>query len=275
MRSAVPTLSLRANASKTPSMDGERYVIPNLRNACRILKLLGQHPHGMKAAEIARNLGIPVTTTLRIMTTLHLDGFARKHEGRYELGPVLIQLGNAALAGTEIRELALPLLHKLTSQLDETSHLAIPCDDRSLIVAVEDSPHPLGAASRPGFLAELHCSSTGKIFLSYLHRDRLAEIVVKTHPTRRTAHTLTTLNQLKREVEVTLKRGYSVDNEEFNLGVRCLAAPVFDADGVVVAAIGITAATVRFSKERIPEVAKKVQAIAAELSQLMGYVEPR
>lgn len=256
-------------------MDGERYVIPNLRNACRILKLLGQHPHGMKAAEIARNLGIPVTTTLRIMTTLHLDGFARKHEGRYELGPVLIQLGNAALAGTEIRELALPLLHKLTSQLDETSHLAIPCDDRSLIVAVEDSPHPLGAASRPGFLAELHCSSTGKIFLSYLHRDRLAEIVVKTHPTRRTAHTLTTLNQLKREVEVTLKRGYSVDNEEFNLGVRCLAAPVFDADGVVVAAIGITAATVRFSKERIPEVAKKVQAIAAELSQLMGYVEPR
>ena len=155
-------------------MDGERYVIPNLRNACRILKLLGQHPHGLKAAEIARNLGIPVTTTLRIMTTLHLDGFARKHEGRYELGPVLIQLGNAALAGTEIRELALPLLHKLTAQLDETSHLAIPCDDRSLIVAVEDSPHPLGAASRPGFLAELHCSSTGKIFLSYLHRDRLA-----------------------------------------------------------------------------------------------------
>ena len=256
-------------------MDGERYVIPNLRNACRILKLLGQHPHGLKAAEIARNLGIPVTTTLRIMTTLHLDGFARKHEGRYELGPVLIQLGNAALAGTEIRELALPLLQKLTSQLDETSHLAIPCDDRSLIVAVEDSPHPLGAASRPGFLAELHCSSTGKIFLSYLHRDRLAEIVVETHPTRRTAQTLTTLNQLKREVQVTLKRGYSVDNEEFNLGVRCLAAPVFDADGGVMAALGITAATVRFSKERIPEVATKVRAVAAELSQLMGYLEPR
>lgn len=275
MRFAVPTLSPRANASKTPSMDGERYVIPNLRNACRILKLLGQHPHGLKAAEIARKLGIPVTTTLRIMTTLHLDGFARKHEGRYELGPVLIQLGNAALAGTEIRELALPLLHKLTSQLDETSHLAIPCDDRSLIVAVEDSPHPLGAASRPGFLAELHCSSTGKIFLSYLHRDRLAEIVVETHPTRRTAQTLITLNQLKREVDVTLKRGYSLDNEEFNLGVRCLAAPVFDADGVVVAAIGITAATVRFSKERIPEVATKVRAIAAELSQLMGYIERR
>jgi IclR family acetate operon transcriptional repressor len=268
---SVPT-SLRAPLPKKNPAVGERYVIPNLRNACRILKLLGRHPQGLKAADIARNLGIPVTTTLRIMTTLHLDGFARKHEGRYELGPVLIQLGNAALAGTEIRELALPLLHKLAIDVDETCHLAIPCDERALIVAVEDSPHPLGAASRPGFLAELHCSSTGKIFLSYLYRESLAEIVVSTHPTRRTEHTLTTLNQLKREVELTVKRGYSLDNEEFNLGVRCLAAPVFDADGTVIAAVGITAATVRFTKERIPEIAAKVRKVADELSQLMGYI---
>jgi len=258
--------------TKTPAVNElERYVIPNLRNSCRILKLLGQHPDGLKAAELARRLQIPVTTTLRIMTTLHLEGFARKHEGRYELGPVLIQLGNAALAGTEIRELALPLLHQLTSELDETSHLAIPCDERALIVAVEDSPHPLGAASRPGFLAELHCSSTGKIFLSFLFHDRLAEIVAKTRPQRRTPHTLTTLSQLKREVELTVKRGYSLDNEEFNLGVRCLAAPVLDADGDVIAAIGITASTVRFTKDRIPEIAAKVRLIAAELSRLMGY----
>ena len=270
----MATVYSRPSRNAAPA-DGERYVIPNLRNACRILKLLGRHPNGLKAADIARNLGIPVTTTLRIMTTLHLDGFARKHEGRYELGPVLIQLGNAALSGTEIRELALPLLHKLTTDVDETSHLAIPCDERALIVAVEDSPHPLGAASRPGFLAELHCSSTGKIFLSYLYREQLAEIVVATRPARRTEHSLTTLNQLKREVDVTLKRGYSLDNEEFNLGVRCLAAPVFDADGVVIAAIGITAATVRFTKERIPEIATKVRAVAAQLSELMGYTERR
>lgn len=225
----------------------------------------------MKAADLARALEIPVTTTLRIMTTLHLEGFTRKREGRYELGPVLIQLGNAALAGTEIRELALPLLRRLTAEVDETSHLAIPCDDRALIVAVEDSPHPLGASSRPGFLAELHCSSTGKIFLSYLHRARLADMVVATQPGRRTPHTLTSLSQLKREIELTLKRGYSLDNEEFNLGVRCLAAPVFDADGVVVAAVGITASTVRFTKERIPELAEKVVGTAAELSRLIGY----
>ena len=254
----------------------ERYVIPNLRNACRILKLLGRSTDGYKAADIGRTLGIPVTTTLRIMTTLHLEGLVRKNGTHFELGPVLIQLGNASLAGTEIRTAALPVLEKLTGRIDETSHLAIPCDNRSLIVAVQDSPHPLRAASRPGFLAELHCSSTGKTFLSFLHHARLAELYPSgSRLTRRTPHTLTTLAELRREVEVTRKRGYSLDDEEFNDGVRCLAAPVYGADGTVAAAIGITAATVRFTRERIPEMAAAVKGAAAELSRLLGYTEQR
>ena len=262
-----------ARPATTPSQ--ERYVIPNLRNACRILKLLGSTPDGLKAADIGRTLGIPVTTTLRNMTTLHLESLVRKNGTHYELGPVLIQLGNASLAGTEIRTAALPVLEKLTAQTDETSHLAIPCDDRSLIVAVQDSPHPLRAASRPGFMADLHCSSTGKTFLSFLHHARLAALYRGARLTRRTAHTLTTPAQIRREVDLTRKRGYSLDDEEFNLGIRCLAAPVYGADGSVAAAIGITAATVRFTKERIPEMATAVKSAATELSRLLGYTSPR
>ncbi len=262
-------------ATRPAAPNLERYVIPNLRNACRILKLLGRHPNGLKAADLARDLRIPVTTTLRIMTTLSLEGLARKVEGRFELGPVLIQLGNAALAGTEIRELALPVLQQLTAATDETSHLAIPCDDRALIVAVQDSPHPLRAASRPGFLADLHCSSTGKVFLAFLHRARIAEIVAENPPSARTPLTQTTLAAIKREAELTRKRGFSLDNEEFNPGVRCLAAPVFASDGSVAAAIGITAATVRFTPARVPEMAEKVRGLANELSRLMGYPEHR
>jgi IclR family acetate operon transcriptional repressor len=253
----------------------ERYVIPNLRNASRIMKLLAQNPDGHKAADIARALRIPVTTTLRIMATLQLEGFVRKADGRFELGPVLIHLGNASLAGTEIRTTALPVLSDLTARTDETSHLAVPCDDRALIVAVQDSSHPLRAASRPGFLAELHCSSTGKCFLGFLHRARVDAFYGKTRPTKRTPHTLTTLAEIRREADLTFKRGYSIDDEEFNLGVRCLAAPVFSSDGSTVAAIGITAATVRFTRERIPEIAAIVTQSAAELSRSLGYNGPR
>ena len=250
----------------------ERYVIPNLRNACRILKLLGRSREGFKVADIARELDLPVTTTLRIMSTLTLEGFARKNEGRFELGSILIQLGNSALAGTEIRDLAPPVLERLTQLTDETSHVAIPCDDRSLIVAVQDSPHPLRAASRPGFLAELHCTSTGKCFLAFLHFDRLAELYSPdVKPTKRTRHTNTTLAEIRRDAELTHKRGYSLDDEEFNPGVRCLAAPIRGSDGVIVAAVGITAATVRFTRERIPEMAAAVKDAARELSEQMGY----
>lgn len=268
----MPKSFLRSG-NETASL--ERYVIPNLRNASRIMKLLAETPDGAKAADIARTLRIPVTTTLRIMATLQLEGFARKVEGRFELGPVLIQLGNASLAGTEIRTAALPVLEKLTGQIDETSHLAIPCDNRSLIVAVQDSPHPLRAASRPGFLAELYCSSTGKCLLAFLHYSRLDELIGRTPLPRRTPHTLSTPAEIRREIELVRKRGYSVDDEEYHLGVRCLAAPVHGSDGTVVAAIGITAATVRFPRERIPEMAVAVRAAAAALSLLLGYTEPR
>ncbi|HYC73061.1 MAG TPA: IclR family transcriptional regulator [Opitutaceae bacterium] len=264
--------SLAASSPLPPAAPAaqERYVIPNLRNACRILKALGEHRDGLKAADLARQLGIPVTTTLRIMTTLLLEGLVRKTDGRFELGPVLIQLGHASLAGTEIRELALPVLERLTKATDETSHLAVPCDDRALIVAVQDSPHPLRASSRPGFLAELHCSSTGKIFLSYLHASRVNEFFGKVRPGSRTPQTLTAVADIRREVETTLKRGYSLDNEEFHPGVRCVAAPVFGSDGAVVAAIGITASTHRFTEKRIPEMAAAVRTHAAELSRLIG-----
>lgn len=268
----APFPAKSTSAASVVDAGAERYVIPNLRNACRILKLLGRSTEGYKVADIARELKIPVTTTLRIMSTLTLEGLARKVEGRFELGPILIQLGNAALAGTEIRELAQPVLLRLTQATDETAHLAIPCDDRSLIVAVQDSPHPLRAASRPGFLAELHCSSTGKSFLSFLHYERLAELYpAGTKLTKRTPHTRTTPAEIRREVEATRKRGYSLDDEEFNPGVRCVAAPVYASDGKVAAAIGITAATVRFTRERIPEMGAHVLAAARELSEHLGY----
>lgn len=257
---------------KSKSLDGlERYVVPNLRNACHVLKLLGDRNEGFKIADIARELELPVTTTLRIMATLQLEGFVRKNETRFELGPVLVHLGNASLAGIEIHKAAQPVLQSLSVQADETAHLAVPCENRSLIVAVQDSPHPLRAASRPGFLADLHCSSTGKTLLAFHYFERLDELFAGTRLVRRTVHTLTALPELRREIELTRRRGYAIDDEEFHAGVRCLAAPVYSSDGTCVAAIGVTAAAVRFSRSRIQEVATLVTGAAAQLSDRLGF----
>jgi DNA-binding IclR family transcriptional regulator len=249
----------------------DKYVIPNLRNACRILKHLGQGNSGFIAHDIANALSLPATTTLRIMNTLHLEGLVRKDRGQYFLGPVLIHLGNRALAATELHALAQPVLQKLTGHTGETSHVAVPCDNRSLIIAVCDGPHPLRAASRPGTLVEMHCSATGKNFLSFLPDLLQKSYGANRDITRYSPRTLTTYSGLKKETELTRKRGYSFDNEEFHSGVRCLAAPVRGSDRAVVAAVGITAAVVRFPLDRMAEIAGHVQAAAYELSQSLGY----
>lgn len=252
----------------------DKYVIPNLRNACRILKHLGQSNSGLIAHEIAKELSLPATTTLRIMNTLYLEGLVRKDRGNYYyLGPVLMYLGNAALASTELLVLAQPALQKLTGHTGETSHLAVPCDNRALIIVVKDSPHPLRATSRPGTLVELHCCATGKIFLSFLPDQLQKSYAPKQILTSYSHRTLTTYRSLKKEIELTRKRGYGFDNEECHIGVRCLAAPVHRSDGSVIAAIGITAAVARFPLDRASEIARHVQAAARELSHSLGHSE--
>ena len=279
---APPSKSVTGSLGRRPALpraEGpaalERYVIPNLRNACRILKLLAERPDGLKASELSRSLAIPVTTTLRIMATLQIAGYARKVENRFALGPVLIHLGAASLAGTEIRAAAIPILQALTARTEETSHLAVPCDDRALIVAVQDGPHPLRAASRPGFLAPLDCSSTGKTFLAFMDHDRVEEILRQIQAVRRPIRTGNAVAGIRREAERTRRRGFGLDDEEFAPGVRCLAAPVFSADHACIAAIGVTAAAVRFPRGRIPEMAAAVTAAAGELSRQLGCNDPR
>jgi len=253
----------------------ERYVIPNLRNACRILRQLGQDNTGHKIADLARALELPPTTTLRIMTTLTLEGFARKDGNQFFLGPLLIALGSTALGSNDIRTVAVPILERLSRTTDETAHVAVPCGHKALIAAVCDSPHPLRAASRPGTLAELHCSSTGKIFLAFLFRDHLGEILAATPPDKKTPNTLTTEAALLPELDLTRERGYGMDNEEYFPGVRCLAAPIFGSSGDVVAAIGITASTVRFTVDKIASIGRQVQDAAREVSLGIGGRPPR
>ena len=249
----------------------QKYLIPNLANACRVLKYLGQSNTGYTVTEIARSLSLPATSALRIVTTLTSEGLVRKEEGKIYLGPVLIHLGSRATTENQLRNLGQPVLQKLSLITNETAHLAIPCDDRSLIVAVCDSPHPLRAASSAGTLADIYCSATGKVFLAWLYRDRIAEILNRHPSSKRTPRSLTTLDELKIAAEQTLRQGYGLDDEEYNPGVRCLAAPVKGPQGRVVAAIGITAATVRFTTTRIPEMAGKVINAASELSSLIGH----
>jgi DNA-binding IclR family transcriptional regulator len=246
------------------------YVIPNLSKAVQMLKVLASSEAGMSAQEIEKTLEIPRTTAFRILKTLIHEGMVYKEGTVFGAGAGLFEIGLNALSRSPIRERAVPLLQELTRATGQTSHLAVPSGWHSLILEVCDSTSPVRVASRPGTLAELHCSATGKIFLSYLYPDRLAEYLAASLRVKRTPNTCVEPEALKSMAEQVRSAGYAVDEEEYHPGVRCLAAPVFNMRGEAAAAIGVTGPTVSFTKEDIPFVREQVCKAAETLSASLG-----
>ncbi|MGC3989116.1 MAG: IclR family transcriptional regulator [Chthoniobacteraceae bacterium] len=252
------------------------YRIPNLANACRLLKAAVQWGRPFRVAEAAVRLGVPRTTVIRIVHTLVGEGFLVQSEQGYQLGGALELLGLAAATTPDLAAVAKPALQRLAEQTRETSHLAVWNEGRALIVAVCDSPHPLRAASRPGTRAYAHASATGKVLLAGQPGEQLRAALPGLERKRLTARTITTLSGLRQELETVRAEGYAVDNEEYHEGVRCLAVPVWDARGKVCAAIGITAAATRFPATRNrPVYAQAKQAAKAIQRILLGGGDER
>lgn len=245
------------------------YRIPNLERACKVLRLLAEHAAGLGLVEISQKLKIPRTTALRILSTLTRDDLVGRRESRYVLGSGMIALGTAALRNLDLRAAAAPVVHALSVKVGETAHLAIPSGDRALLVEVAQSPDPIRVGAPAGTLVDLHCSATGKVLLAFGPGGW-----EPTPRPRRTAKTRVELDDLRDELAHVRDRGYALDDEEYFDGVRCLAAPVRDAHGDVIAALGITATTGRFPVRLVSAHADAVIEHAVTLSASLGCATP-
>ncbi len=257
--------------TETPLAAPPTYVIPNLKKGIEVLMLLSAHHDGLRLKDISEQLDIPKTTALRILSTFCSEGMSIKTGDRYAPGFKLIQLGMRTLCGMELRKAATLPLQELSRKTGETAHLAVLSENKSLILDVCDSPNPLRIASRAGTQVPLYCSSTGKVFIAFVLCGPDVEAFTHNEPLeRRAPHTLTSQSALKKEIVKIRAQGYALDDEEFFENVRCLAAPVRDGRGAVVAALGITAATVRFKKDQVAKVAASVLAAAADIARNLG-----
>ncbi|MDQ8183827.1 IclR family transcriptional regulator [Pelagicoccus sp. SDUM812005] len=176
-----------------------------------------------------------------------------------------------AAGNIDLRAAARPVLQALTSSSDETCHLAVWDQGRALIIEVSECSHPLSAASKPGTRAYVHASSTGKVLLAYLFIEELESVWAPQDRVSLTRNTTTSVQGLRAELAKVLKNGYALDDEEYHVGVRCVAAPVFSSDGRVCAGVGITASSARFTKRRVGELSKLVKQAAADISRLLGW----
>ena len=246
------------------------YTIPNLKNACRVLKFLASTDQAKTIAEIADALALPRSTALRILFTLSSENLVTKVDRSYGLGSSLIFLGQRATRSNSTLDLAKPVLQRLTEDTGETSQLATLSGNKSLIMLVQDSPHPLAAHSRPGTQADLHCSASGKALLAFSEASKRDLALQEISFDCRTTRTIHSHQGFLKELQLVRQNGYASDEQEYHEGIRCLAAPVFDSSGYASYAIGITAAISRFTDEKKSSYVEYVKNAAATLSDACG-----
>lgn len=213
------------------------------------LETVAARPDGVTQAELGRSLGVDRSTALRLLQTLEQAGYvARGPTGRYRLTLKLARLGQAAYQGLDLRLRAAETVRRLTAETGLSSHLAVLLDREVVYVDGVDGPGRVSVRTEPGAVAPVHCTATGKALAAYLPPDVREEVIRRQGGLPAfTPRTITDPRELAEEYRRVRLAGYATDDEEFEPGVRCVAAPVFDHRRLVVAVLGVSGTTSRLS----------------------------
>lgn len=220
-------------------------------------------------SELSRHLDIPKSTLFSILSTLEKGLFLEKNcdTGRYRLGLRVFQLGYVVQRGMEIRDLVRPYLEDLEERTLEIVYLAMPSNGEVLYL---DSIYPnkrVVGVSTAGRVAPMHCTGLGKAMLAGMSDAEVARIAQVKGLRRFTDNTITTLEGLLNELKVVRQRGYAIDDREHDPNIKCVAVPLRDKEGKVVAAISVSGPALRFTDERIAFYAELLAATVSDISR--------
>jgi DNA-binding IclR family transcriptional regulator len=251
----------------------DRYYVRAVGRALSILKLLTEQ-EDLTLAAIGRQVNLPQSTTFRLLVTLVGAGFVEqpKNGSGYRLGVECLALGDAFLKTSDLRRVAEDHLAHLRDHCGETVHLAVFEGWEVVYLLKLPGLHPIGLmSSRAGGRAPAHCTGLGKAMLAFVEPDTgLLPSLKKTKLKRFTRHTLVDWRRLETELRETRKRGYSMDNEEHEEGVACVAAPIFDHEGLA-AAISASGPVDRIRDQmKEADLAEAVVRTAGEITSSLG-----
>lgn len=237
-------------------------MIQSLSRGLTLIELLGRSDNGRGVTELSKELGVDKSSVTRMLNTLVAHEFVVKNPQtrRYQLGPKLPQLIEQANSSLPLKRQSMPFIRELVDQTGENAHVGIFSQGQVLVIADMESPAQLRVVSGEGRLIPSYCTALGKCLIAFGAYGLPKELVLFT------PRTILSRGQLKLHLEQVRQRGYAFDDEEHELGVRCIAAPVFDQSGTAVASLGISGPTMRITLERVGDLAQVVMERAASLS---------
>lgn len=249
---------------------------PALERALSILELLARSRNGLTLAELTHHLALPKSSTHCLLVTLERCGYLQRNQktSRYMFGLKLLTLASLAVTRIELREQARPFLEALVDGTQLTAHLAVL--DRNEAVLIEKVA-PLGllrVATWIGRRMDAHCTGVGKALIAHLPEEELDRLLRENGLPRHNNKTIASFKRLKEELAQVRRLGYSLDDEEDEVGFRCIGAPVFDHSGAAVAAISVAGNIVQIRQDNLPRLASKVIQTASAISRELGYLQP-
>jgi DNA-binding IclR family transcriptional regulator len=222
-------------------------------------------------SEISEALGLPKSSAHSLLRTMEARGYLSiDEERRYRLGSRIWELAQAFHEVEDLRTLMKPLMDEVVARTGETVQLAVLDGISAVYLALSESPHPMKLTSRAGARLPAYTSAIGKTLLAALDPEETARRLDGAELTRLTDHTIVSVPALLEELERTRQRGYGIDDEEFAIGLRCIAVPIRDHDGKVVAAISVSMPTPRYSRAAAANARKALAEAAENATAVLG-----
>ena len=260
-----------SNGSSSASADGDRYKLEGLDRVVAIMDLLGESNDCLSLAEICKRMELRKSTAHRALMALEHTGLIERAPGnRYRLGLKLYDMGNRAVEQVDLRGRVHPYLRRLALRVGETVHLGVLHGARIVYLdKIEAVNRRVCVSSRTGTSNPVYSTSMGKAILAYLPPDKAQAVIDVIQFKAFTPKTITSKEELMSALERIRRRGYSIDDEEMEIGTRCVGAPILDTEGRPIAAMSVSGSATRLAAHCVPGIAAHVLRCAKEISSAL------
>ena len=253
----------------------EAKTVQSLDKALIVLKAVSEGD-GLSLTDLAGITGITSPTVYRALSTMQQHGIVHFDEAAqlWSIGSGAFRIGNSFLRKTSIIEQSRPVMQQLMRDTHETANLGMVDDGDVIFLSQVETHEPIRAFHRPGSKGAIYASGIGKILFAYMDDGAARRVLSRMQLQQFTEHTMTDVESLIAQKAEMQQAGYSYDNEERTLGMRCIAAPIFNSYGEAVAAISVSGPTSRIRQDDVDKLALLVKQSAATITSNIGGEAP-
>lgn len=239
-----------------------------------IIEYLSKYPKGISLTNICNATQLPKSTTSRLLSALISHGYASQdiETKKYRLTLRFFEIGSRIADGNDLLSVAKPYLENLSTLYQEAVHLVVR-DKDEIVYLYKEAPfnnNILNMSSCVGLRNPMYCTGVGKSILAFLPEEEIRSIWQRNPPTQFTPNTIMSFSVMQREISRIQELGYAIDDEEHELGIRCIAAPIFDYSGIPFAAISLSAPSVRLNDSEIQKFVPAILETANNISRYYG-----